>query len=181
MDPLPSVNKAYHMLQQIEKQSNINLLPSNLEMSALMSMRQHYGSPQSQKPSFSGSSSLKKDNKKIKQQQFYDHCRMKGHLKENCFKIVGYPDWYKDKQGQSSSNTGRFAANVQEAYSGILGSSPVSAMDSSLDLGSGETCTQSSQMDPNYMSAIYKEFVKMIQNQPSTSGFSNPTINFAGL
>lgn len=37
----------------------------------------------------------KKDTEK-KEDQFYEHCKVQGHLKENCFKIIGYPDWYVD-------------------------------------------------------------------------------------
>lgn len=24
-----------------------------------------------------------------------DHCNMKGHTKDGCFKLIGYPDWFK--------------------------------------------------------------------------------------
>lgn len=53
MEPLPSVLKAYHILQQIEKQNQINFnTGKNPEMSALYSQKQ-FPSQNSVRPQFS--------------------------------------------------------------------------------------------------------------------------------
>lgn len=30
-----------------------------------------------------------------KDDRIYDYCKATGHLKDACFKLHGYPDWYK--------------------------------------------------------------------------------------
>lgn len=41
-----------------------------------------------------------------KSKWFCDHCKKQGHLKEDCFELIGYPNWYKDmvKMMQNSTN-----------------------------------------------------------------------------
>lgn len=122
MDPLPPVNRVYHMLQQIERQ---NALASSqtIEMSALLSVKS--SNVNSVNSNFSQNQKREvKDvsGKKLKPDRYCEFCKTKGHLKDQCFKLVGYPDWYKGKQSTSTSgnpanrpsNT-RFAANVQES------------------------------------------------------------------
>ncbi|XP_017256401.1 uncharacterized protein LOC108225961 [Daucus carota subsp. sativus] len=165
MDPLPSVNKVYHMLQQIERQ-NALANSQTLEMSALMTV--------SNNSNFQNSKfSAKKDVKdsavnKNKLDRFCEFCKMKGHLKESCFKLVGYPDWYKGKTSDTSSNTvtqksnQRLAANVQE--------SPLdfSVQDSSFPV------------DDSHHLGLYKDFMKFMQMNQSahSSTDSHSIVNF---
>ncbi|CAI9102997.1 OLC1v1001404C1 [Oldenlandia corymbosa var. corymbosa] len=44
----------------------------------------------------------------------YDQCGMTGHLRSGCFKIIGYPDWFKDLKDQRNSNAGRITAHMAE-------------------------------------------------------------------
>ncbi|KAL5796663.1 hypothetical protein ACOSQ2_001483 [Xanthoceras sorbifolium] len=69
----------------------------------------------------SGRSNIRKGEltKEEKKQQYYTHCNMNGHLKESCFKLVGYPNWFKQLKDQKKKEsrgrgetTGRFAANL---------------------------------------------------------------------
>ncbi|XP_056694807.1 uncharacterized protein [Spinacia oleracea] len=188
MDPLPSVNRAYHLLQQIEKQGALNLSSHSSEMSALLSVHNNqYNRPPS------GSAGQRRDyrdsSKKQKFDRFCDHCKMKGHTKDVCFKIVGYPEWYKGSKGQGtqgnrSHNSQRFAGSVEEKenYSaGILGSSPLD-----FEIGSGSNVNNvvgtTATINPQVFSALYKEFVKIMQSTqvaPSTESF-NSAVNFAG-
>lgn len=46
----------------------------------------------------SSGSYKKKEVKKTDKR--YSHCVGNGHLKESCFKIIGYPNWYKDSNDQ---------------------------------------------------------------------------------
>ncbi|XP_075076341.1 uncharacterized protein LOC142162996 [Nicotiana tabacum] len=34
-----------------------------------------------------------------------EHCRLKGHTKENCFKIIGYPEYFKGRKGFQPKGT----------------------------------------------------------------------------
>lgn len=49
---------------------------------------------------------------------------MKRHLKEQCFKLIGYPEWFKRKQIQVPSHN-RFTGSVNDSFAGILGGSPL--------------------------------------------------------
>lgn len=37
---------------------------------------------------------LRKRKEKEKEDRFYEYCKAQGHLKEACFKLNGYLDWY---------------------------------------------------------------------------------------
>jgi len=41
----------------------------------------------------------RKDLRKGKNDRYCEHCKIKGHQADQCFKLYGYPDWYKDKFG----------------------------------------------------------------------------------
>jgi transposase InsO family protein len=43
------------------------------------------------------------------------HCGMTKHTKEQCFKLVGYPDWFKEKRKEKNSGTVRGHAAVAKA------------------------------------------------------------------
>lgn len=169
MDPLPSVNRVYHMLQQIERQNSI-VNSQNVEISALMSVKNTISAANvinSRVPQGFSQKKEVKDGRKYKPDRFCDFCKMKGHLKESCFKLVGYPDWYKGKTvSQNTQNTNfknfsqsKFAANVQE---------------SPLDI--------SSQESEENNAILYKEFLKFMQTNHSnvSSTDSHSAINSAG-
>lgn len=108
MEPLPTVMKAYHILQQIEKQHHINLpLSKHSDVSALYSTKSSlYSSTQR-------TLAQKKDFKK-KMGLVCVYCKKKGHSVDQCFKLVGVPGWYvtlKRNQPSSTSQAGnRLAA-----------------------------------------------------------------------
>ncbi|KAL0462231.1 UNVERIFIED_CONTAM: hypothetical protein Slati_0110700 [Sesamum latifolium] len=41
-----------------------------------------------------------------KRQQFCNQCNRSGHTRESCFKLHGYPDWYKTLMEQRQRNGG---------------------------------------------------------------------------
>lgn len=59
-----------------------------------------------------------KDWKK-KMEKFCDHCKAGGHTIYQCFKFIGYPEWYKgvkaEKNGATHNNY-KIAANVHTDY-----------------------------------------------------------------
>ncbi|KAG8495219.1 hypothetical protein CXB51_012817 [Gossypium anomalum] len=74
MLPLPTVSQAYSMLMQEEAQ------------------RLHASGPVASKPTsvFSANAAQKKRFNGI-----CDHCKVKGHKRENCFRLIGYPPDFK--------------------------------------------------------------------------------------
>lgn len=74
MQPLPSINQAYSMLVQEEPHRQLSsLLLSASEPTALCSSTTPTGSS---KRKFNGT---------------YDHCHVRGHKRETCYKLIVFP------------------------------------------------------------------------------------------
>ncbi|KAF7844614.1 uncharacterized protein G2W53_001519 [Senna tora] len=96
LDPLPSVNKAFAMVVNIEteKEINMSLNGNQVEGSAMLA-----------KGNFRNDNFKKIEDKKTnKMSKFCDHCQQNGHTREGCFKIIGYPEWWKDLKEQKRKN-----------------------------------------------------------------------------
>ncbi|KAF7842330.1 uncharacterized protein G2W53_004628 [Senna tora] len=93
-DPLPTINKAFAMVSQDEVQMEVKDMFNPLEVAA---------------------AGLKKEEiearrfkaKEEKKDEVCTHCQMKGHVKEECFKLVGYPEWFKDLRNQRKKTSGK--------------------------------------------------------------------------
>ncbi|KAG8655435.1 hypothetical protein MANES_04G047309v8 [Manihot esculenta] len=84
MDPLPSVNKAYSMVLKFESQKDIlGNINGNTEPLALMNRtyKQYQG----------------KQRGPGQKRGHCSYCDMDGHVREGCFKLIGYPEWFKTK------------------------------------------------------------------------------------
>ncbi|KAJ0031802.1 hypothetical protein Pint_14744 [Pistacia integerrima] len=79
MNPLPSVNQAYSMLVTEESQRNLTESAS-LEPTVLYSSS-----------NTSQHSSKTKKNWSI----ICEHCNVRGHKKDNCYRLIGYPADFK--------------------------------------------------------------------------------------
>ncbi|XP_020547168.1 uncharacterized protein LOC110011437 [Sesamum indicum] len=90
MDPLPTAAKAYSMVHRVEKQREINSGVSELDKEGVM-VAQVF-EPRKQE-SIKGNA--KKWTSVDKRQLQCEHCKKKGHSKEGCFELIGFPDWYK--------------------------------------------------------------------------------------
>ena len=151
MDPLPSVNRAYHLVQQIELQKQMTYcFQSTPESSALAANRQSH----SLRPLINFQ---KKDYKKIRMEKLSkkcDHCGMKGHVQEECYKLIGYPaDWNKKPRERFNP---KYAGNVIK-YDGK---------------------EERKMQDPSFISTIVQQVVKAMSEQCSGSGQSS---NFASI
>lgn len=102
-----------------------------------------------------------------------EHCKKKRHTIDQCFKLVGYPEWWTAMKGKGTS---RMAGNVQNNGEGILGRGPQKNEESS---------TLNKSVDPVLASALYNEILKMMQNNSKVSSSEdNPmytAVNFAGI
>ncbi|KAL2903245.1 Retrovirus-related Pol polyprotein from transposon RE1 [Bienertia sinuspersici] len=170
-DPLPTVNKAYHTLQQIEQQHKLNQVVSNsVELNALNASATPTVSKVFPKPNFQ----YKKDFKRIKSDIVCSYCKRIGHSVDHCFKLHGFPEWYVNLKGKTNVKL----VNNANVSNGVLGSS---------SMENGETSAfvvqnASNVLDPTVMTAIDNDFVKMMQNGASSAG--NPlssTANMAGI
>ena len=95
MDPLPTVNKAYSMVVKFESQREIlGAMNDNSESLALLNKAQ------AQNLSRPRRSEVKKGH--------CTFCNMDGHTREGCFKLIGYPDWFK---GKNKAGTQSFKGN----------------------------------------------------------------------
>ncbi|KAL0353610.1 UNVERIFIED_CONTAM: hypothetical protein Sangu_0942300 [Sesamum angustifolium] len=92
MDPVPSINKAYAMVQSVEKQRQVHMELSESTESAALHVR-------------GGNKFDKRKFTTDKRPQYCVHCDRAGHSKETCFKIHGTPDWYKELQDKRRRDT----------------------------------------------------------------------------
>ncbi|KAK4399244.1 Retrovirus-related Pol polyprotein from transposon RE2 [Sesamum angolense] len=83
MDPIPSVNRAYSMVQSVEKQRQVHMEMTNSEENIAMQVRAGVR----KEVGFRGNQY--KRNIIDKRQQYCTHCDRSGHTKDTCFKIHG--------------------------------------------------------------------------------------------
>lgn len=85
VDPLPSINKAYGMVLKVEQQREMSVFTArHMETAAMMSKS-------------SGASNKRRDSKK--KDQTCTHCRRVGHSRDQCFQLIGFPEWWKSPRG----------------------------------------------------------------------------------
>lgn len=89
IDPLPNVEKAYSMLLNVESEMVIQVATSSgMDCSAFLVKQQFVDK----------SVPVKMKTGINKTKLLCEHCKRKGHNKSMCFKLHGYPDWYRDLQ-----------------------------------------------------------------------------------
>lgn len=82
VEPIPSLNKVFQLVHQAEKQTQVTgCLQGGLELNAFNVNKQYHNQGYVHK----------KDFRKNKMDKKCDYCGIKGHLKVECFKLVGYP------------------------------------------------------------------------------------------
>ena len=112
LEPLPTVNKAYSMIQRVERQRYItNTTGVSTEVAACVNKLTDLGDLESMN-ALVAKGKTKKDFRKPKMSKFYDHCQKPGYERDQCFKLIGYPDWYDDLKGKRKPTGYRLAANV---------------------------------------------------------------------
>ncbi|KAF7800953.1 uncharacterized protein G2W53_044551 [Senna tora] len=105
LDPLPIVNKAFSMVVRQETQKEVNLYFNNVECSAMLART---GNNRNE-------SVVKRndDRRADKNSKFCDHYNLTGQTRDTCFKIVGFPDWYKElKEQRKKARKKNMAANA---------------------------------------------------------------------
>ena len=99
LDPLPNVNKAYSMIQRVETQRNVTgNITTTRDMAANVTRLANITNTVEQENVASafiarGGPKARKKIKKNKSNRLYDHCQRFGHTVDQCFKLIGYPNW----------------------------------------------------------------------------------------
>ncbi|XP_056687299.1 uncharacterized protein [Spinacia oleracea] len=174
MDPLPSINRVFSITQQIQKQKEVN--PAATESSAInssaMAAQTHKGG---QFQRFNNSQVKKdwRDLKKEKMNKVCSHCKGKGHTADQCFRLIGYPDWYNSIKASKGSQYGggRLVAHVHSADMG----------DSPLD----DTMIESGAVSSKMLNTICQEVMKVMKGKQTQNGESSGNAcsyaNYAGI
>ncbi|XP_048496301.1 uncharacterized protein LOC109134327 [Beta vulgaris subsp. vulgaris] len=173
MDPMPTINRAFSIVQQIEKQQEVSagVVEIGAESSAMAAQR-NYKAAQSQKIFFNP---MKRDWRKDKMDKFCDHCKNKGHSIDQCFKLIGYPEWYNTiKAGKKGGqNVHKIVANVHTAN-----------QDTPLDTHDNqhETHNTYTGIDSDMLAVICQQVMKNMKGKQMTSdeGASSSFASFAG-
>ncbi|XP_075088191.1 uncharacterized protein LOC142170235 [Nicotiana tabacum] len=95
MVPVPSVNKSYSMLMECESQKTMASASASLdagEIAALLTNR--VGNQQNLKKNYN---------------LYCDYCKLKGHTRDICYKLVGYPNDHKFKKKYNPQETANMA------------------------------------------------------------------------
>uniref|UniRef100_A0A803MT63 Retrotransposon Copia-like N-terminal domain-containing protein n=1 Tax=Chenopodium quinoa TaxID=63459 RepID=A0A803MT63_CHEQI len=139
MEPLPSLNKAFHLVQQAEKQRQILEGHNTTKASAFVVNKMNQGR---------GNGSFQiRETKEMKMKNWCDHCKMKGHTIDDFFKIHGYLDRFKNNpKGKGGM---KYVANVEKEENEYLEEEP-------LDYGSKGGITEG-KIDSKLVSAIVQE------------------------
>lgn len=175
MDPLPTVNRAYYILLQVERQNKLseNSTTTTPSIGAFASMK--HTSSRSQQ-----SLNVKKDYKKArydKHDRHCDHCKRSGHTRDQCFKLTGYHEWFLNmKNKQSSAPHSKMAANVVDLSNGYYADTP-------LEFDVNKSCSKDAQVDPTLVNDVYKEMMKLMKGkhvQNESGDQFHSFINFAG-
>ncbi|GJS07455.1 retrovirus-related pol polyprotein from transposon TNT 1-94 [Tanacetum coccineum] len=93
MDPLPTVNKAYYIVQQIEKHKQVTNHP--FEPTTFFANLNNKEGNNGRKDNRGSRNDGKNDEKR-----FCTGYNQEGHTVDQCFEKIGYPDWYKGKKAK---------------------------------------------------------------------------------
>lgn len=136
MDPLPSINKAYYLVQQAEKQKLVTSGNdmTNQETSGAYSVNRSSGSMTGNaKGQFNNSNGYsfgsgkgnseaigsylekKKAAKRAKMERKCTNYNQKGHTVDQCFKIHGYPEWFKELKGKDHPRTATAMSGMENS------------------------------------------------------------------
>lgn len=116
LDPLPSVNKAYSIIQRIEQQREIESVEAPVMFSKTGNNFQKGGSkPPWNKVNNKHSQAFK--SKEEKDKLICTHCGGRRHEESHCFKLHGYPDWFHALK-ESRKASANFSNDIPDSSSG---------------------------------------------------------------
>ncbi|GJV24584.1 NSP-interacting kinase 1-like protein [Tanacetum coccineum] len=148
MDPLPNLNKAYYIVQQVEKQKQVTHQVS--DPTAFFAK---------------GNQSVRRDNRndgrndnrgQSTEKKVCTHCGQEGHLYEQCFERLGYHDWYKGKKNKK----GKMDAQVSSDFSPYMAKETPFDFEYENDVQNGKT-----YLDQRMVAVVCQEMMKMFKGK----------------
>ncbi|KAL0445015.1 UNVERIFIED_CONTAM: Retrovirus-related Pol polyprotein from transposon RE1 [Sesamum latifolium] len=150
IDPLPSVGKAYSMVLRVEKQREVQ---ASLLHDGAMSANLNTTWKQE-----ANGAVPRRQGAVDTRSQYCDHCKRTGHTRESCFKLTGYPKWYKTLMEQRRNTRG----SMNRANNAVF------------ETGEGSSQSVHSINDTNLSVLIRQEINRMMQtSEPSQEHNSN--------
>ncbi|GJS68099.1 retrovirus-related pol polyprotein from transposon TNT 1-94 [Tanacetum coccineum] len=158
MDPLPTVNKAYYIVQQIEKQKQVT--NHSFEPTTFFANLNNKGANNGRKDNRGSRNDGKNDGKR-----FCTGCNQEGHTVDQCFEKIGYPDCYK---GKKAKKQGRMAANVSSGFDDHF------SVDTPFDMSyENEIGTSSGGgVDQRLVATVCQEMMKMFKGKGGDNSVS---------
>ncbi|VFQ58426.1 unnamed protein product [Cuscuta campestris] len=153
-EPLPTLSRAIYIIQQIETQRNVT---RNIPESGAFFANDEGGRMSSLKD--------RREDKRFKtgDQKYCKHCKSEGHLYEQCFERIGYPDWYKGKKNKKFGNT-KLATHVN-----LSERMEESSLESPFELNGNQNHKQ--QIDQELVSVICQEVMRMFKGKTGQGEF----------
>ncbi|XP_075649955.1 uncharacterized protein LOC142620476 [Castanea sativa] len=113
MEPSPSINKAFSLVIQEERQRclGLNVAPS-IELTTLAIKNQGFN----QGTSFPGNNNKNVKGNNAKGRPVCSHCGKVGHVMEECYILVGFPPGYKQKGRVAMANQGKSDAQQINSF-----------------------------------------------------------------
>ncbi|CAI9102499.1 OLC1v1000780C1 [Oldenlandia corymbosa var. corymbosa] len=103
-------------------------------------------------------------------------CQRPGHEKENCFKITGYPEWFKPKTGQGFGNNGAFN-NSSGGNANTRAFANAAEVESPLD--AGRNTVGDVQLMAKQISNLQQEFNRLLKGKDPLGDQTQHFANFA--
>ncbi|KAL0391906.1 UNVERIFIED_CONTAM: Retrovirus-related Pol polyprotein from transposon RE1 [Sesamum radiatum] len=177
MEPLPSVNKAYSMVQRVEKQRKLNLLTNEIPEGVALNARWSGPRGRDQKQE-----NFRKRDIMDKKSQFCSHCDKSGHTRETCFKLHGYPEWYKTMQEQKKRDGRNFNAHMTQDK--VIETKPGFNAHMTQDKMTETKSGQGNVNSADISEAVRQELLKLIKGKgpqdPLQINFAHALDDFAG-
>ncbi|KAH0669904.1 hypothetical protein KY285_025520 [Solanum tuberosum] len=169
---VPSVNQAYAMTIQEESQRKLGLMEGGKDPMTMLAGRGSRCNNQPQNSQYPPNTSQSKKNQGHVSQGrklgvICEHCGYKGHTKETCYRIVGFPTDFKIKRRVSTDEDSMPHSHVStvEAGSSTLGGGTTSA--------SGSDSSHFHFPGGYFTKEHYDQVLKMMVSQPTGSCKAN--------
>uniref|UniRef100_A0A803LN93 Integrase catalytic domain-containing protein n=1 Tax=Chenopodium quinoa TaxID=63459 RepID=A0A803LN93_CHEQI len=108
----------------------------------------------------------------MKMKKWCEHCKMKGHTIDGCFKIHGFPDWFKNNPKEKGGM--KYAANAGRDDNDYEQDDPLESTSNAGNTGDGKP-------DSKLEAVVAQEMMKMFNAQQSSGASCNKMANFAGI
>ncbi|KAK9678247.1 hypothetical protein RND81_11G198700 [Saponaria officinalis] len=172
-EPMPTINKVYSFVQQIESQKMIsNVINITQDASALVVNK--YGV---YSPGASQWNSVKRENKRSRDDRWCSMCKKAGHTRDTCFRLhpelkSSFQNKFQSGQRFNNGQGHKFSAHVMDVRD------EDTPFDFSHDQSAAQfTSNNAQKVDPALVTAVYQHMMSMMK--ANAAEHSESAINFA--